>query len=265
MEIVTNGVAIILTVFYGVLFSGEFRRKDQGLPNSSDLRWIWATVSIHLVALVMRGIWLGFCPVASRWETLSLLALLIILMHLILLRISGDRSTLVFGIGITFLLQLGSASFTLGESTSQDQVIDSMSSLHAFTAWIGVAGVTIAGEHGVLWLLLRRSIQTSNFGTLFRRLSSLEALSRLIRGSNIVAAISLAITCGSALFLGMESFKLTEPVIFSALCLILVGGFALVPRSTGTVTAWRAWISVVGLCGVVFIITWVIRFGPHSA
>ena len=174
MEIVTNSVAIVLTVLYGVLLSGEFSAlKDRQVLSGIGTRWIGATVAIHLVALIVRGIEVGSCPVASRWETLSLLALLIVSMHLVLAGISRDRSTLIFGIAVTFLLQLGSASFSLGESNTIPTEIDSISSLHAFTAWIGVAGVSTAGIHGVLWLLLKRSIKTGQFGILFHRLSTL--------------------------------------------------------------------------------------------
>jgi len=266
LEIVTNSVAIVLTVLYGVLLSGEFSAlKDRQVLSGIGTRWIGATVAIHLVALIVRGIEVGSCPVASRWETLSLLALLIVSMHLVLAGISRDRSTLIFGIAVTFLLQLGSASFSLGESNTIPTEIDSISSLHAFTAWIGVAGVSTAGIHGVLWLLLKRSIKTGQFGILFHRLSSLESLSRLIRLATVIATVSLVITMISAVFLGEVLTWSTGPVKSISLALaLLFGVLALVPRSTGTVTAWRAWISVTGLGGVVFIIVWIIRFGPHA-
>jgi len=264
LEIITNGVGITLTVLYGVLFSGEFR--SIGVARTSPISpWTWLVVVVHLAALIFRGIQIGACPVGSHWETLSLLALLIVTMHLLLASVSGDRCTLIFGLGLTFVLQLAGASFSLGDQVQAQSPIGSISSLHAFTAWIGVAGVTTAGVHGILWLLLKRSIKTGQFGLLFTRLSSLESLSRLIRMATGIAAGSLAITVGTSIFLGSGVEASTGPV--TPISLALMGLFvilALVPRSTGTVTEWRAWCSVVGLASVVFISAWVIQFGPHS-
>lgn len=232
---------------------------------STTSPWMWLTVAIHLVALIFRGIEIGACPVDSHWETLSLLALLIVTMHLLLASASGDRCTLIFGLLLTFVLQLGSASFSLGAQIPAPRSIGSISSLHAFTAWIGVAGVITAGIHGILWLLLKRSIKTSQFGLLFTSLSSLESLSRLIRLATGIAAVSLAITVGTSVFLGNGVDSSSGPVTPISLGLMgLFGVLALVPRSTGTVTEWRAWCSVVGLASVVFISIWVISFGPHS-
>ena len=264
LEIITNCVGITLTVLYGVLFSGEFRTMGAAKTSSISM-WTWMVVAVHLLALIFRGIQIGACPVDSHWETLSLLALLIVTMHLLLARVSGDRCTLIFGLGLTFVMQLAGASLSLGDQIESQPPIGSVSSLHAFTAWIGVAGVTTAGVHGVLWLLLKRSIKTGQFGLLFTRLSSLESLSRLIRIATSIAAGSLAITVGTSIFLGNGVEASTGPV--TPISLTLMGLFvilALVPRSSGTVTEWRAWCSVVGLASVIFISAWVIQFGPHS-
>jgi hypothetical protein len=44
----------------------------------------------------------------------------------------------------------------------------------------------------------------------------------------------------------------------------IFGLLALFPRSTGSVIATRAWLSLLGFCGVIFIIGWIAMFGFHS-
>ena len=61
--------------------------------------------------------------------------------------------------------------------------------------------MAIAGIHGILWELLRRSIKKGQFGVLFNQLSSLESLSRLVKLATVISAVTLTITVASAFLL----------------------------------------------------------------
>lgn len=213
----------------------------------------------------MRGLQVGACPVVSQWDSFSLLAWCVAMLQIVLVKCSGDRSTLIYSFSLVFLLQLGSASFTLGMNESPERVIDSLTSVHAFSALVGVAGVAIAGVHGALWMLLRNSIKNGQFGFLFQRLSSLEELSRLNRISTGIAAASLTLTLSTSLFLNETYSEFLKPEVTVTMGLwALFGILALFPRTSGSVMVTRAWLSLLGLCGVIFIIGWIAMFGFHA-
>ncbi|MEC9475658.1 MAG: hypothetical protein VX764_01335 [Planctomycetota bacterium] len=228
-------------------------------------RWILGTTSLHLIALVLRGVQVGACPVASQWEAFSLLAWCIAVLQMILVKISSDRSTLIYIFSMVFLLQIASTSFSLGMAEGPEGVIDSLKSVHAFSALVGVAGIAIAGVHGVLWIMLRNSIKNGRFGYLFQRLSSLEELSRLNRLSTGIAAAALTLTLSTSLFLNRPFYELLNPEAAVTLVLWLIFGLlALIPRQTGSVLVIRAWLSLIGFCGVIFIIGWIAIHGFHK-
>ena len=256
----------MLTVLYGVILAGE-RRILTGEHRGSGAigNWILGTTSLHLLALVMRGVQVGACPVASQWDSLSLLAWCIAVLQILLVKFSGDRSTLIYSFSLVFLLQIGSASFTLRVSETSERIIDSLTSVHAFSALIGVAGVAIAGIHGALWMLLRNSIKNGRFGFLFKRLSSLEEIARLNRISTGIDATALTMTLLTSLFLNRTYSEFQQPdVVVTMILWGIFGCLTLFPRSTGSVIATRAWFSLLGFCGVVFIIGWIALFGFHA-
>lgn len=228
-------------------------------------RWIVGTTSLHLIALIFRGIQVGACPVASQWEAFSLLAWCLAVLQLFLVKLSSDRSTMFYIFTMVFLLQIASTSFSLGATTDTQVTVDSLESIHAFSALIGVAGIAIAGVHGVLWLMLRNAIKNGRFGFLFQRLSSLEELSRLNRIATGIAAGALTLTLSTSLFLDRPFYELLNPeaAVTSALWL-LFGLLTLIPRPTGSVLVVRAWLSLVGFGGVVFIVGWIAINGFHA-
>lgn len=256
----------MLTVLYGVILAGERRILIGDSKEFATMgRWIWFTTSLHLVALVLRGVQVGACPVASPWEAFSLLAWCIAVLQMFLVKLSSDRSTLIYIFSMVFLLQIISTSFSLGMVEDSQGTIDSLKSIHAFSALVGVAGIAIAGVHGVLWIMLRNSIKTGRFGFLFQRLSSLEELSRLNRISTGIAAAALTLTLSTSLFLNRPLYELLNPEVAVTLVLWLIFGLlALIPRPTGSVLVIRAWLSLLGFCGVVFIIGWIAIYGFHA-
>jgi ABC-type uncharacterized transport system permease subunit len=269
--VATNIVVILLTVFYGSLITSEFRALRSGNLNPEasrdSLSWLQLALVVHLVVIVIRGFEVGSCPVASRWEAFSLLAFLIASLQWVLVVLSKDRSTLIFGLGFAFLLQLGSASFSLTLESGDVSKLDAIRSLHAFSALLGVAGVAIAGIHGILWMLLRSSIKRGNFGLLFNNLSSLESLSKLLRTATSISAITLTISLVSA-FLLVDEQNINRSLGYESYITVFVWlvftVLALVPRSNHSVTVWRTLFSIGGFVLVLFVLLWISVFGFHS-
>ncbi len=267
----TNVVVILLTVFYGSLITSELmsiRKAGGGDPDSKPgFIWLKLALLVHFGVVLIRGFEIGCCPVGSRWEAFSLLALLIAFLQWILVKISSDRSTLVFGLSFAFILQLGSATFSLTYPGELIPALDPITSLHAFSALLGVAGVSIAGIHGVLWALLRSSIKKGRFGLLFNNLSSLESLSKLVKSATVISAVTLTISVVSAYFLIDETNR-DRSVGYESLLTVLVwlvySLLAIFPRSTHSVTVWRTCFSIGGFFAVLLILGWISVYGFHA-
>lgn len=268
----TNIIVILLTVFYGSLITGEWLhvRRAASSPGSSrpHLYWLKFVLLLHFSVVLARGFEVGSCPVGSRWEALSLLAFLIAFLQWLLVFISKDRSTLLYGLSLAFVLQLGSTTFSLTYEGESAPVLDSIRSLHAFSALFGVAGVALAGIHGILWELLRRSIKKGKFGVLFNQLSSLESLSRLLRLATIISAVTLTITVASAFLLVDDSNRdrsLGLESLATVLIWLIFSILAIFPRATHSVTVWRTWFSIAGFMVVLFVIGVISIYGFHAA
>jgi len=162
---------------------------------------------------------------------------------------------------------LGSASFSLTLESGDVPKLDAIRSLHAFSALLGVAGVAIAGIHGILWMLLRSSIKRGNFGLLFNNLSSLESLSKLLRTATSISAITLTISLVSA-FLLVDEQNIDRSLGYESYITVFVWlvftVLALVPRSNHSVTVWRTLFSIGGFILVLFVLLWISVFGFHS-
>ena len=263
---------ILLTVFYGSLITGELLhvRKDASSQGTSrpHLNWLKLVLLLHFGVILARGFEINACPVGSRWEALSLLAFLIALLQWLLVIISKDRSTLLYGLALAFILQLGSTTFSLTFAGVSPPVLDGIRSLHAFSALFGLAGVAIAGVHGILWELLRRSIKKGKFGSLFNQLSSLESLSRLLKLATVISAVTLTVTVASAFLLVDDSNRdrsLGYESMATILTWLIFSILAIFPRATHSVTVWRTWFSIAGFAVVLFVIVYGSMNGFHAA
>ena len=267
----TNIVVILLTVFYGSLITGEvlFLRREDSSKDGPNAQFFWLKVVLllHFAVVLVRGFEVGSCPVGSRWEALSLLAFLITFLQWLLVYISKDRSTLLYGLSFAFVLQLGSATFSLTFPGEDVPVLDSVRSLHAFSALLGVAGVAVAGIHGILWELLRQSIKRGNFGLLFNQLSSLESLSKLLKLATVISASTLTITVASAFFL-VDDANRERSFGYESMATVLIwlvfSILAIFPRATHSVTVWRTWFSIGGFVVVLFVLGVISIYGFHA-
>ena len=97
METAANTTQVILPILYTLLvvaYARIFARGPAGLALLAR-PLLWGTVFVHLVAIVLRSVLAGSCPLGSRPEFLSLVAFAITSIYLVLELRIGDRSTVV--------------------------------------------------------------------------------------------------------------------------------------------------------------------------
>lgn len=267
-----SGAVLLLTVLYAWLLESRRRAyfSDSGFEKHIPRYLLLMTLLLHLTTLVLRGLWIDSCPVASRWEAFSLLAFFVLFLQAVLERSRNDRSTSFFVYLLSFALQFISAVFILGIGADPEPAPDAVTSLHAFAALLWVAAISIAGIHGILYLLLYREIKRGFFGRLYHQLSSLDSVGGLARISSGIAFFSLTVTVvigQQGIFNGAgESFSPFEWVLISMVVAIWIanGLGAVFFRKPGKGGVWVAWGTVAGFTVVLAILFQIAIKGFHG-
>jgi len=139
-------------------------------------------IAVHAGVLVLRGVRLGYPPLVSSYEVLSLIAAATALVYWGLEWIGRDRRAGLFVFGLVFLFQYTSSIFLAGSMTSATPEHAAGSAwvrLHVVPAVMAYASLSFAGVYGLLHLLARRGLRRHHFGLLFDRLPPLELLGRM--------------------------------------------------------------------------------------
>ena len=268
----TNAVVLLLTVLYALLtdhsariyLTGKSRFENYARPV------LVGTVSLHLFALVLRGIETGTCPVLTRWEALSFIAFCVAAIYLVLELRRKIRVTAVFILGLAALLQFCSAVFVLSQEPVEGLGSPNLSeSFHAFAAMLGISGVAVAGMYGFLYLRLDRTIRRGQYASnFFKRMPSLEDLGDLTGSAARLAFLSLSVTVG----LGIWNWLARDPneelialpllPIITTLALWALLGFCAIGHRLGKFGGVRlAWCT---LCAFAAALGLLVSLGPQG-
>lgn len=134
---------------------------------------------------------LGHLPVIDPSTSISFVALCILLVYFPIEWAMGVRTTGVFVLGFSFVLQLfASCSMPVTLETSTFSA-SPFFAIHAATGFLATAALLLSGFYGALYLVLLRQIRTRRFGVLFQQLPDLESLSRLNRGASTLGFVLL--------------------------------------------------------------------------
>ncbi len=194
-----DAIVLLLTVLYALLTEAAARRYFVG-RSRIDGSWtplLIGVVSLHFLALLLRGLETRSCPVLTQWEALSFFAFSVAAIYLVLELRRKIRVTAFFVLSIAMFTQFLSAVFIIGDSAQQGSGSpDFGASLHAFAALFGLSGVVVAGTFGALYIHLHRKIQSGSHGLFYNRMPSLEELSDLNASAAAVAFLALSVTVG---------------------------------------------------------------------
>lgn len=214
METAANTTQVILPILYtllGVAYARIFARGAAGLALLAR-PLLWGTVLVHLVAIILRSVLAGSCPLGSRPEFLSLVAFAITLIYLILELRIGDRSTGIFAITPAFVLEVIAAISILGTGGIPESDMGWRDSLHTFAAVVGFSAVAVCSVYGILYLSLYGAIKRGRFGLFYRKMPSLEKLSEL----NLVAAWVAFLALSVTIALGLWGYLSAQGEAFSS-------------------------------------------------
>lgn len=198
MDLLGNSALIVLPILYTLLvvaYAHRFLRVDSWLARSSRY-WLAVTVTVHLGALIVRGITVGSCPIATQWEATSVMAFSVALIYGIVELRTREATTGVFVLSLAGVSQLTATIFVAGGPATPGEPLGAFASLHGFAAIFGVSAVAVAGAYGLLYLFLYTAIKRGWYGTFYQRIAPLDRLGELNYWAALVAFVALTLTAG---------------------------------------------------------------------
>ncbi len=194
-----------------------------------------AVAGAHLVYLVLATVAFQHVPVANAWEGFTFIAFAMVVVYLVLEWRSGDKATGIFLLVPVLFFQVLSSAFVT-HTREVDEILRSpLFGVHVTAALLGYVALSVAAVYGAMYSLLYRELKKGHVGLIFRRLPSLETLSRFNMGAVLLGWIGLtmAIIWGTVWAEGLSSAGLlqgtlyTDPKFFLTMFLWLLYGLAL--------------------------------------
>ena len=160
----------------------------------------WATritlsvVGAHCIYLVLAGILYRHVPVANAWEGFSFIAFAMAFVYLALEWRWKDKASGVFVLVPVLVFQVFASAFVV-HSREVDEILRSpYFAVHVTSALIGYVALAVGAVYGILYTLLFRELKKHRVGLIFRRLPSLETLSRLNMGAVLAGWMALSVS-----------------------------------------------------------------------
>ncbi len=264
MEATLDILNIALPLAYVALLATYLVRF---LKEDSETNWVqgllWGTVGVHIAFFVLRGIYLGFLPLASQAAFGSLVALGIAGVYGILERSQGQASTGAFFLAPAAIAQTV-ASVQMGYATKHPILLENpVYGVHVILLVFGFVALAIGCLYAVMYLLMTKQLKARDLGVFFRRLPPLMTLERMAKiGSLIgVGLLTMGLAVGYLLAFSVPEVDLSSPKIIVTDIVLLgyVVGIAVI-RLRGLSGVQVSWAAIVWFA--VFLLS--VGLAPHS-
>ena len=151
------------------------------------------TISLHLIYIICRTIYLKHPPIITVFDMFCLLAFSIAASYRVIEILTGLKNTGVLILFLSLIFQTISSIF-IQELFEVKQVLHSnILGIHVLSALIGYSAFTIAAVYGLLYLLQYNNLKSNRFGIFFDKLPNLEHLEHLTRSSIMFGFVLLSV------------------------------------------------------------------------
>jgi ABC-type transport system involved in cytochrome c biogenesis permease subunit len=247
-----NNLLPFLYVFSFIIYFYDFMKGGKQFANSKRL-FLFLTLLIHLIYLVLRTIAFDHMPITNVFEIFTVLAFSISFSYFILELLTDVRGTGPFIIVISIVFQVISSVFIEDLVQVKDILRSNLLGVHVISALLGYSGITISAVYGFLYLTLYKEIKLNKFGLIFNRLPNLEILEKLSFFGAVFGFVllTLAIIIGVIwLPRAFPDFSYVDPKLIGTSIVWLLYGIGIISKIMGK---WRGK-KVVSLSIVGFII-----------
>ncbi len=241
MKAFIDTLNILLPLLYIVTFiiySYDFMKGVKAFANSKRV-FLFITLLIHFVYLLVRTIHFNHPPITNVFEIFTILAFSIGFSYFILELVTDIRGTGPFIIIISICFQVISTIFIRDLGEVKEVLRSNLLGVHVFSALLGYSAITVSAVYGFLYLILYKDIKLNKFGLIFDRLPSLEVLETLSFYSAVIGFILLTI----AIVIGIiwlptafPHFSYADPKLIGTSIVWILYGLGIATKSFGR---WR--------------------------
>ncbi len=186
---------ILLPLLYFVSFGVyllDFIKDLKKLINIKRV-FLFLTLFIHIIYLLMRGLESSHPPITNVFEIFTVIAFSISFSYFILELLTDVRGTGLFIIILSLLFQLISSLF-IHEQLVPEILKSKLLGSHVLSALLGYSGITISAVYGFLYLRMYLELKENKFNSLiYQRLPNLEILEKLSYYSAIIGFVMLTV------------------------------------------------------------------------
>lgn len=236
-----NFLNYFLPFLYMVTFAVyliDFIKGEKKLTNSKRI-FLFVTLLLHSMYLLLRTIHLNHPPITNVFEILTILAFSLGLSYFVLELLTDIRGTGPFILIFAVIFQVISSLF-IREMTQVPEVLrNRMLGLHVFSGLIGYSAITMSAVYGSLFYIMYNEIKLNRFGLIFERLPSLELLEKLSYYASVIGFVMLT----SAIIIGMiwlpgafPEFTYFDPKLIATLLIWMLYGAGIISKS---VAGWQ--------------------------
>jgi len=152
-----------------------------------------AVAGAHFLYLFLCTLVFRHVPVANAWEGFTFVAFAMVVVYLALEWRSKDKATGIFLLVPVLFFQILSSAFVTHSGEVAEILRSPLFGVHVTTALLGYVAFSVAAVYGSMYIMLYRELKKHRVGLIFRRLPTLETLSRLNVGAILFGWIGLTL------------------------------------------------------------------------
>ncbi len=211
MQAILQGLDVLLPVAYAALvglYAFAFAKGEDTYAKARKIL-LFATLGVHAVYFLLRGVKFGYFPLGSQAEFLSWVALSIGGVYALIENRTKSSKTGVFFLTLSFGMQTF-ATVLMEYSTKHPVLLENpVYALHAFFMVFGITALATGTIYALMYAVLSRQIKQRELGMFFKRLPPLTSLEKMTKTGTFAGFVLL----GLGLVIGhLVAFTLPETV-----------------------------------------------------
>ncbi len=193
VNIALPAIYLIAVFVNAYIFLGRNKKLENKLPFI-----ILPLIGIHGIHILLRGFAMNTIPLATKMDALSLLALAIISLIFIIELYSENKTTILFAVILSFIIQTISSFAYSWELPPHPLLVNPWYAIHVTLTVLGYSAISISALYALLYILLNHNIKHHRLGRIYDKLPPLRNLEVLsIRSVHIgVITLGLGILAG---------------------------------------------------------------------
>jgi len=186
-------VYLVIVFLNAYIFFGRNKKLEIKVP-----LMITILIVLHGIHILLRGLAIEALPLTTKLDALSLLALAIIVLILIIELSSDNRTTILFAVFLSFIIQTISSLFNSWDLIHHPLLENPLYAVHVILTILGYSAISISALYALLYIILNNNIKNHRLGIISEKLPSLRNLERLSIRSVQIGIITL----GLGIFIG---------------------------------------------------------------